>query len=112
EPGGFTQQRSRARELALVLEAVRHEGEAAAAVAPDDGEEAGGPFAIGSRQGLDPALELRLGCAVGIEIGPLRLAWRAGDERLVAIEARPRPLVDEQVMEPRTAFRRLIACEL
>ena len=47
--------------------------------------------------------------AFGIEIGAVWLRRRAGDKRLVVIEARPRPFVDQEVVQARAAFGRLVA---
>ena len=58
------------------------------------------------RQRADPLLHFRLGRAVGIVIRRRRLRRRAGNERLVVIEPRPRPLVDQEVVQPRLAERR------
>ena len=54
-------------------------------------------------QRLDPRLDLRLRRAGGIEVGLRRLRRRARHERLVLVEARPRPLVDQEVVQPRAA---------
>ena len=84
----------------------------AVAGAADHREEAGGSRAFGLGQRLDPAFELRLRRALRIVVGARRLRRRAGDERLVVIEPRPRPLVDQEVVQPRAAVGRLIARQI
>jgi hypothetical protein len=80
--------------------------------AADHGEEAGRAHAIGLRERLDPLLELGLRRVFRIEVRAVRLGRRAGDERLVAIEARPGALVDEEGVQPRAPFGRLAARQI
>ena len=98
-----------ARELALILERVRHGDERAVGAATDGREESGGARPLGGGQALDPRLDLFLRRASGIEVRLRRLRRHAGDERLVVIEPRPRPLVDQEVVQPRPSERRVVA---
>ena len=107
--GGLTQQCGRVRQLVLILEAVRDEGELTVRRAPDDREEAGRPSTLRFGKRLDPLLDLRLGRADRIEIRALRLGRRAGNERLVVVEARPRSFVDQEVVQAFAAGGRLVA---
>ena len=79
--------------------------------AADGGEEAAGGGLLRLRQRLDPGLDLVLGRARGVEVGRLRLGRHAGDEGRIVVEPRPRPLVDQEVVEARAAEGRLVADE-
>jgi hypothetical protein len=107
--GRFTEQLRRVRQLVLILEAVGDDRELAVRRAPNDGEESGRAGALGLRQRLDPLLDLLLGRTDRIEIRAGRLGRRARHERLIVIEPRPRSLVDQEVVQPVAAGRRLVA---
>ena len=48
----------------------------------------------------------------GIEVAPRGLGGRAGHERLVVVEPRPRALVEQEAVQPRAAERRAVAREV
>jgi hypothetical protein len=96
------------REFSLVLEAIRHQDELALGPATNRGEEAGRAATFRIRQRLHPRLDFRFRCAGRIEVCLFRLLRRARNKRLVVIEARPRSLVDQEVVEAGAAKRRCI----
>ena len=55
----------------------------------------------GARQAVEPLLDVGLRGARGIEVRGVGLGRRAGDERLVVIEAVPRAFVDQEVVQAR-----------
>ena len=67
---------------------------------------------LGAGQALQPRLDLVLRRTGGIEVGLRRLRRHAGDERLVVIEPRPGSLVDQEVVQPRAAERRVVARQI
>jgi hypothetical protein len=87
------------RDLALVLDAVRHQHELGVGTAPDRGEETGGEAALRVGQGVQPGLNVGLRRAGRIEIALFRFRGRARNECLVVIEARPWPFVDQKVVQ-------------
>ena len=56
-------------------------------------------------------VDLLAGRARGVEVAGLGLAPDSWNEGRIVIEARPRPLVDQEVVETRPAQRLLIAHE-
>ncbi len=96
--GGFAKQRRGERKLSLILHAVGDGGEAGRRAA-DRREEAGRAGLLLAGQRVDPALDLLLGGARGIEVGPVRFGGRARDEDAVVIQARPGPLVDQKIVQ-------------
>ena len=65
-----------------------------------------------SGSAVHPRLDLVLGGAGRVEVGRLRLRRHAGDERRLVVEPVPRPLVDEEGVEPRLAERRAVGEQL
>jgi hypothetical protein len=96
------------RQLALILRAVRHGDEAAVGTAADRREEAGRLRLLGSAERANPLLHFGLGRALGIVVRRRQLFGSAGDEDGVVIEPPPRPLVDQEFMEPGFAEWRLV----
>ena len=99
------------RQFALVLDVVGHGDQLAGSAAPDRREEAGGRLARAGGAAWPATFDLRLRGVRGIVVGRRGLGRRAGHERLVVIEPRPRPLVDEEVAEPRPAERVVVGDE-
>ena len=102
--GRLAQQVGRARQLALVLDAVGHDlepGLAALAGRPAR-MVVKNPVACARsrlRQRLQPRLDVGLGRAGRVEVRAFRLGRHAGDERLVVVEPVPGPLVDQEVVQ-------------
>jgi len=112
QPGGLAQPVGGNRKRALVLHAIRHGGERPVGSPPNAGEKTGRGPSLGLRQRLDPARHLFLGGPGRVEVRAFRFGWRARHERVVVLQARPRPLVHEKEVKPRPALRRLVLDEI
>jgi hypothetical protein len=108
-PAASRRSSAAACELALVFEAVGHGDERAVGPAADRREEAARRRLLGRGQRLHPGLDLVFGRARGIEVARLRLGGHAGHERRVVVEARPRALVDQEVVQARAPEGRGVA---
>ncbi len=98
-------------QFALVLETVGHRDEFPGRIAADGREETCRRRLLGGREALEPAFDVRLGRSHRVEVGSLRLRRRARDENGVVIEPRPRPAIDEEIVESRPAERRRVLHE-
>ena len=66
------------------------------------------PFGFGQR--LHPAFEFRFRRAVRVVVGARRLRRaRPGTNGCVVIQPRPRPLVDQEIVQPRASGGRIVA---
>ena len=100
ERGGFAQEARGLLKIGGVGLVVGDEGEFLVGIAPDDGEESDGLFALRRGQGFDPGFELLAGHVRRIEIGAQRLALgHAGDEGGVIVEIAPGAFVEPEIVQ-------------
>ncbi len=108
EVGRLAEKRRRASELPLVLEGVRH-GREVAVRSPADCREEPRRLCTGlAFERVDPCLDLFLRSPGGIEVGSLRLCRDPRDKGAVSVEAGPGTLVQQEVVQAGTGFRRRV----